>query len=235
MYTIQLEQSENFTSLATEFSALPVPQSYQFKLVEGFSNYEAHVDRLGEIPSPIAEKLEPLLAPYVEKAAPRRQEWREYLAREEAMSWVQSVSSYGDEHIVKIYVALHYFAAERGYAFFVTPPLQLNLRMGVGLTPGKKLPREGHPPSDGKYTALRLLTRQECVDIFRATRKNPKCIQELSHELNMNPGTVFRNVNSMFNVGLLKLDLISDRNYYSADLSRVEDITSHLLQYLRNE
>lgn len=235
MYTIQLEPADSFISLAAEFGNLSVPQAYQLKLADGFSNYAVHVDRLGEILAPIAEALKPLLTPWVEKAAPKREEWRAYLAKEEAMPWLQSVSSLADECIDETRLALRYFEPERGYAYYVTPPLRLHLRMGVGLTPGKKQSREGHPPSDGKYTALRLLTRQECVDIFRATRQKAKCIQDLSHELHMNPGTVFRNVNSMFNVGLLKLDDVSDRNYYLADISRVEDVTSHLVHYLRDE
>lgn len=235
MYSLSFEGSERYTSLATEISRLPVPSDYQLKLVEVFSRYEDHVDRLGEILTPGAERLKPLLEPWVAQAAPRRQQWREYLSRDDAMSGIIRLCDLSDKDIRKLTLSLHYFVPTNGGGIYQSPPLDFFLHLGVGLVPGHDRSKEGQPPNDGEYTALRLLTRQECVNVFRATREKPKCIQDLSQELGMNPGTVFRYVNNMFNVGLLKPEIISGRSYYWANIPRMEKLAEQLIHYLKEE
>lgn len=233
VHGLRIEATEQFTSLATEIGKLPVPQDYQLKLVDGYARFETHLDRLEEILTPLAEKLQPLLMPWVERTASRRQEWREFLASEGAMEWIWTLCDLAHEKIEKLTLTTYYLTAMHGGGHYHSPPLELCLYLGVAFQPGRLRDRGNSPLNDGEYTALRLLTRQECVDIFRTTREKPKCIQDLAQELNMNPGTVFRNVNSMFNVGLLKLEIISGRNYYWANIPRMEKMTEHLVRYLK--
>lgn len=232
-YSLSTTSTEEYTTLAREIGKLAIPQSYQLQLVEAFSTFEAQVDRLAQLLGPLAEKLKPLLEPWVNRAKPLREAWRGFFTREDAITWLFRRCNLAERDLDSAVLTMRYFSPEAGAGRIRCLSDTLFLHLGVTNHPDAELQESPIAPRSGEYTALRLLTRQECVDIFRATREKPKCIQDLAQELNMNPGTVFRNVNSMFNVGLLKLEIISGRNYYWANIPRMEKMTEHLVRYLK--
>lgn len=232
-YSLSTASTEEYTTLAREIGKLAIPQSYQLQLVEAFSTFEAQVDRLAQLLGPLAEQLKPLLEPWVCRAKPLREAWRSFFTREDAITLLFRRCNLAERNLDSAVLTMRYFSPEAGAGRIRCMSDALYLHLGVSNHPDEELQESATAPRPGEYTALRLLTRQECVDIFRTTREKPKCIQDLAQELNMNPGTVFRNVNSMFNVGLLKLEIISGRNYYWANIPRMERITEHLVRYLK--
>lgn len=232
-YSLSTASTEEYTNLAREIGKLAIPQAYQLQLVEAFSTFEAQVERLAQLLLPLAERLKPLLMPWIARAEPLRRAWRDFLAKADAESLLLRRCNLADHNISRVVLTMRYISPESGAGSIRCGSDTLSLHMGVTNHPDEELQESATAPRPGEYTALRLLTRQECVDIFRTTRQKPKCIQDLAQELNMNPGTVFRNVNSMFNVGLLKLEIISGRNYYWANIPRMEKMTEHLVRYLK--
>lgn len=233
--TIRIETTEEYTSLPEEIAKLPVPPEYQLKLLDGFSRYEYHVERLGEILKPLGDKLLPLLEPWIEKAAPRRLGWANYFKEPDAMPKFQKMCDLSMSEVEAISIVLGYVTPRHGSGLYTAEPLCLHMRMGTAFVPGVQRDRGKEPLDDGILTALRLMSRQECIDIFRVTKGRHLCIQDIAKELGMNPGTVFRNVNSMFNVGLLSLDILSGRNYYKANPDRLDYVVTRLQRYAKDE
>lgn len=62
----------------------------------------------------------------------------------------------------------------------------------------------------------------------------PMGVPELSKRLQLNSGSVFRDVNSMYNAKLLLFQPENGKNLYCTNLSAVVRITSNLVEYIRS-
>ena len=56
--------------------------------------------------------------------------------------------------------------------------------------------------------------------------------EELAQKLNLNSGTVFRDLNSLYNARLLLVESGSGRNCYRLNLPVIRQIVDHVLHYL---
>lgn len=232
---LSIMEAESFVSLAEEIAKLPIPPQYQMKLVEALSNYPRHVERLGQILEPVAERLKPLLEPWVIQAAPRRTDWAEFLSQDNAASVVLQESHVTGHELQNVIMTMRYFFPKIGTGNYRVGQKEIVYHMGVTLLPQRERPEECAPLSSGDFAVLRLLSSPERFNIFWAVRREPKSMQELTVELDLNPGTVFRNVNKLYNEGLLELEIISGRNCYRADIARLERVTAHMIRYLKED
>lgn len=232
-FSLTLMEAEQYTNLSREISKLPVPQSYQAQLIEVFSGYDWHVERVCNILRPLVGRLKPLLEPWVAAAAPRRREWERFWSTPEANEFLQNRINVSSENVEELKVTMRYFSPQLGTGDFSVDTGVMRIHIGLAVSLHDSAPEARKEMEDWEYSALRNLTRRECAEIFRALRKKPKCIQDLAQELSLNPGTVFRNVNSMYSAGLVNLELMGGRNYYRANTDRLEAVTAHLVQYLK--
>ncbi len=232
-YSIGYSGADHYTNLTQEFSKLEVPVQYQMQLVEIFSNFGWYVDRLGNILRPLAEKLKPLLMPWVEAAAGRRAEWEQYLAEPQAVENMLSRVQIESQGLTAVELVMRYVFPLEAPGEFRALPGSLHLHMGTALIPGQPHPQTSAPLENWEFTALKLLSSPDRMAIISALTGKPKSIQDLSHELGLNPGSVFRDLNNLFNVGILTQEIIGGRNYYRANLKQIEKITDHLVLYLR--
>ena len=221
--------------MAREISRLPVPQSYQLQLVEVFSAFHWHLDRLMTILRPAAQRLEPLLAPWVEQAIPRAEEWERYLQEPTAMQTMLQKTGLKEPEICRLEIALRYFFPFGGPGEFQHPVAHLSLHLGVGIPPGKDAPETPDLLRDWEFTALRLMVHPDRARMLRAMTDHPMSVQDLSQSLGLNPGSVFRDLNNMNNAGLLTQEIISNRIHYRTDSAAVERLTKHLVSYLHKE
>ena len=221
-----------FTTLAREIARLPVPQAYQLQLVEVFSDFTWHLDRLMAYLRPAAERLEPLLAPWVARAIPRMEEWERYLQDPSAMQTMLRKIGLKQPEIRRLELAMRYFFPFGGPGEFQHPQAHLSLHMGVGIPPGKDAPQAADFLHDWEFNALRLLAHPDRARMLRAMTGQAMSVQELSQTLGLNPGSVFRDLNNMKNVGLLAQEVVSNRIYYRTDSATVERLTKHLVRYL---
>ena len=58
-------------------------------------------------------------------------------------------------------------------------------------------------------------------------------MRDLTAQLGLNPGTIFRNLNSLTNAGLLVKELRGDRYFYRANISFIEALFQHMLDFYR--
>lgn len=231
-FSVGIGESEQYTNLTHEITKLPVPQLYQTQLVEVFSGYDWHLNRVGDILKPVTERLKPLLQPWVEKATPLREEWIRYGKLPGSMDSLRRRLCLENDDIRELHITLRYFSPLAGPSKLTGHTNMLRIHAGVSLLPGQDTPETDDSLKDWEYAAFRLISGPDRVAILRATKNSPKCIQDLSQELGRNPGSIFRDLNSLYNVGLLTLNIISGRNYYTANLSQMKKLTDRLLRHL---
>ena len=73
--------------------------------------------------------------------------------------------------------------------------------MGVGTQPGLDEPNPVQEPEEWELTALRLLANASRMEMLHAMMERPMSGQELAQKLNLNSGTVFRDLNSLYTPG----------------------------------
>lgn len=134
--------------------------------------------------------------------------------------------------IRRLELAMRYFFPFGGPGEFQHPQAHLSLHMGVGIPPGKDAPQAADFLHDWEFNALRLLAHPDRARMLRAMTGQAMSVQELSQTLGLNPGSVFRELNNMKNVGLLAQEVVSNRIYYRTDSATVERLTKHLVRYL---
>lgn len=110
---------------------------------------------------PAAQRLEPLLAPWVEQAIPRAEEWERYLQEPAAMQTMLQKTGLKEPEIRRLEIALRYFFPFGGPGEFQHPVAHLCLHLGVGIPPGQDAPETPDRLRDWEFTALRLMVHPD--------------------------------------------------------------------------
>lgn len=221
-----------FTSFAAEMDKLPVPQLYKSQLVEVFVAFEQHLDRLETLLSPLAERLKPLLEPWVTQAAPRREEWRRFFLTEKAVpfmlnkSGIDKTEDIPEQIILSMryispgYVPLRYKYAEK----------QVLYHMGVVVPPGSDAPQDKAVLEKDEYTALRLLSNPDRITMLNAMLHEPMSGPALMQKYGFHSGSVFRDLNSLYNAGLLSICVQDGKNTYRTNFPAIHKLVIRMLQ-----
>lgn len=106
--------------------------------------------------------------------------------------------------------------------------------MGMSIRPDPNDRGAAPTLDDLDHSALRLLANPDRVEMLRLMMNRPMGVPELSKRLQLNSGSVFRDVNSMYNAKLLLFQPENGKNLYCTNLSAVVRITSNLVEYIRS-
>ena len=86
-----------------------------------------------------------------------------------------------------------------------------------------------------ELTALRLMANGSRMEMLHAMAERPMSGQELAQKLNLNSGSVFRDLNSLYNARLLLMESTGGRNCYRTNLPVVRNMMERMLNYLQNQ
>lgn len=237
-FSISMEPSEDgkrFSSLSEEIAWLPVPQSYQMRLLEVFSAFDYHLERVTELLLPVAQALSPLLEPWVDRAQELLQSWRELLSRDaQAEEFLLRRARLSFDRYDSLALALRYFSYEGSPGKIDELTGRVCFHMSVSVPPALER-REPLPAmTEQEYSALRLLASSDRVEMLRLMAQRPMSGSEVAKALGTSVGSTFRDINNMYNAGLLLLLPGKGKSLYSASLPAIENLTSHLLEYLQS-
>jgi len=233
-FSLDFRETDDFTTLSQEITKLPVPQNYQIQLVDVYSSYDWHLDRVGTLLRPVAERLEPLLAPWVERALPLADEWESYMHQPAALPDIARGARLSKICIQHVKFGLRYFSPYGGPGRI--DEASGTLTMHFGLVRSGEVPLDMMQiPESWEFSAIRLLSGADRVRMLNMMMKAPMSVQDLCQSLDLNPGTVFRDLNNLYNVGLLNTEVNSGRNCYRTNLPAIERLVNHLIRYLKQE
>ena len=88
--------------------------------------------------------------------------------------------------------------------------------------------------TERELTVLRLLANPDRIEMLRLMATDPMSSSEVAKELQLHVGSTFRDVNNMYNAGLLLLVPGKGKNRYCTNLQLIENITAHLNEYLQS-
>lgn len=218
-------RGDQYIPIANDLAELGVSAEYSSVLLEQLAGYEAAIDRLEELITPVARRLEPLLLPWAKQAEPLAQSWRDYYGVPDGeLRLRQKIAYKTEEQVRSLHVQLRYFRPKSG-------PGNTWDKSNIYLHTGVAIPVESHS-QDGfaswEFQALRLLGSEARMQILQTLLNQAMSSRELAKELNMHLGVVTRDVSSLHEARLLTVEVSSRYRRYRTNTQTLQILTRHL-------
>lgn len=235
-FTLNTAPAEDgaFSTLSGEIARLPMPANYRLQLVEVFSAFELHLANVARLLRPVAEALEPLLAPWVERSRGRIAEWDAFFHQHSAEEFLLRRGHVKANGIRELQIGFRYFSPLLCPIYVDERAGCVAIHMGIGIRPEMEYVNPMPVMDESRYVILRLLANQDRVEMLRLMMTRPMGVPELSKRLHLNTGSVFRDVNGMYNAQLLLFQPEKGKNLYSTNINVVAKIASDLVEYIRS-
>lgn len=220
------------TLLSQELAPLKLPMDYKLSLLECFSDFSYHLHQIYNILKPVIALLEPFLAPYAEAAAPLRKQWYDFGHQMELEEFLfRRVQIVSDEGLQSLCIALRYLDCRGGPgqtdSFRKIAWFHIGTKIHVGLPSFKS----EDIPADA-LRALRLLGDRSRAELIHTLGSDIRTMQDLALELQQNPGTVFKNLNTLIDANILYNEHRNGRKYYRVNHENLRNILSIAQNYL---
>ena len=236
---IDLMPTQEPVRLSDELKRLPLSSDFYFLVHEAFSDLDFSAAQLLRVIRPVAERLLALLRPYVRRAAALAERWSHFFQNREMLyELLRSRAGVVEEDFIdRVYLVLRYLHSR--YVTGNSSPKEraLGFHMGVGVD--LILTHEDQVRSatslDLEAAAFKLLGDKGRRDIFRVLRKEAMTMQEVAHRLKINSGTVFRNINSLYNAELLIRENHGGHFFYRSKISYIQTIFDHMMEFFQDD
>ena len=225
----------SFSSLAQEVAQLPLPQSCQMQLVEVLANTDKHLRIVSEILRPVASSLEALLQPWIRQAAPLLAQWENFFRQEDANDFLLQRCQFDQSQIDSLNLALRYISPNLTMGSFQAPSSALHLHMGLNATVSKLREPKSPALDERDFAALRLLANPARAEMLRLLVGRTMSAQSVATTLGMHVGSVFRDLNNLYNAQLLLVSSVNGRNSYRTSPAMIRSVTQRLNQYIFSE
>lgn len=221
---------DTYSPLTDELIKLNMSDVLRLRLTETLANYHYHVDWICDFLEPLARRLEPLLEPWVERMQPRVQQWREELSTEEGVSNFCARLNTNLDGLEGILVNMCMFYPHIGGGCFSHEQKKLRCALGLTMPAGDETRLE---ILDLDMSGIRLLSGKDRVEMLRAMSGRYMSQKEITKELGINSGTVFRDLSSLTAAHLLNLTVDGENRTYTTNMEYLERLTERLLEYIR--
>ena len=234
MFSLGLERAKepSFQTLAEEIGDLPVPVKLRMQILEVFSAYDVHLDRVVALLRPVAEALPALLRPWVERAAPLVKQWEEFFAAHTPQEFLYRRARVQVEDCQFLDMTFRYVTPNLSPAIILKDEHGWHIHMGIAVKPDLTPVAKAQEWEEWELTAMHLLSSPARMEMLHAMTDRYMSAQELAQALNLNSGTVFRDLNSMYDARLLYIENRNGRNCYRTNYGMVQQVTEHIQRYL---
>lgn len=222
--------------LFEELQGLPISSEFSMLLYEAFSDLDFFIDQLYALIAPVAELLAQALRPYEARTAELAGQWTDFLKERSVLNDFlrRGTGTEISETLEEIKIVLRYFEPRMVVGSYVADKCIADLHVGIGVKPVLSASgKEEKIDLEREFAAFKLLGDKSRRDIIRLLGKNALSMQEIINQLGINSGTVFRNINSLFQAGLLSREIHGDRFFYKAKLDDIQTIFDHMMRYFR--
>ncbi len=218
--------------IAEELSAFDMPDGLRLQLLEVLSNYHYYVDMLCDLLEPLALRLLPLLEPWWEKAAPRLEQWSSSLHTEKGREDFFSGINMDTSKMKALQFSLHIFRPGLNRININLSDKVLYSSMGLEILPVKE---EGENLSSVELAALRLLSGADRLEMLRAMSDRIMTPKELTEDLGLNSGSVFRDLGNLFQAHLVEMVVDGLHRSYKTNVPYLDALLRRLGSYIKKQ
>lgn len=228
-FAIGLQTSEQYRPVWEELNTLDMPDGLRMQLLEALSNYHYHVDQLCDFLEPLAQRLLPLLQPWWENAQLRLAQWREFLETEEGIQRVLGDVNLNLKDLQNLCVSFRLLLTSYNRCKYMVQNSTFYCAMGLE---AKLKAEEKDCLTPLETMALRLLSSTDRVEMLRIMSHQTVMPREITKELGINPGTVFRDINNLEQAHLITELLEGNRRTYTTNLEYLRQFLRRLYRYI---
>ncbi len=223
--------------LYEELHRLPISSDFCMLLYEAFSDLDFYIEKLYTLLLPVATFLETKFAQYEERTIPLLEKWVDFFADQPTVNAFlrRRTGTELPANFSELRIALRYFDCRMVVGSYLSDNAIAVMHIGVGV-----VPTLDHAPAieqidfEKEFAAFKLLGDKGRRDIIHILGQDALSMQEITNQLGLNSGTVFRNINSLFQAGLLSREIQGERFYYRAKISYIQSIFNHMMGYFQN-
>lgn len=224
--------------LATELKRLPISEDFRL-LHEAFSDMAYSAGELEQLLTPVARRLGPLLEPFVQRAQALTERWQNFFRdRDSLLEFLRRRTGTLEQNTMdRVYITLRYLHARYSVGVLSDDETSFGFHLGIGtkITMQQAYEEGSRSSFQRELAAFKLLGDPSRQEIIRLLSRESLSMYEVTQRLDMNPGSVFRSINSMFNAELLLREILDGKFYYRAKLSYIQSIFDHVLAHLSGE
>ena len=190
------------------------------------------MSRLRDLIWPTAQRLQGLLEPFVAQAEPLREAWNRFFEETSAEDFVvERTGTIPERPFDQAGITLRYLGARYAVGHLDPEKNSFFMHIGVGVQPALQQVCELGGLNERELSSLRLLGDKGRSEMVQALMGKTMSMQELATHLGLNPGTVFRNLNSLTNAKLLTKEIRGDQYYYRTNFPFIQAIFQHVLDF----
>ena len=236
----QRDPQEDPEPLQAQLERLPCSVEARWEILRALTEFGPYLRELTELLRPVAERL----APRMEAIAARNQvqlsAWGDYFASHTLETFQQEMfrASYlfpQEKQPEEIWVALWSFNM---FGFWTEWVLDSPVRiayLGASLTFEFAAERQLRPDAETLCAMMRALTGKDKLEILRRCAIEPVSAAQLAASMNLNSGTVSRNVYGLYKLGYLETRGDGERVNYITRPDALERLFRWVLEYVSEE
>lgn len=195
----------------------------------------AKAEDQAELLRPIAAVLPDYMAPWTRQIPDLAEQWDTFFQGNSAQEFFLQRARIQSGEFRELRLAFRFFSPYGSPGKFLGEKGRLLFHMGVNMQPGLGNAGQAQAPEEWELTALRLMANGSRMEMLHAMAERPMSGQELAQKLNLNSGSVFRDLNSLYNARLLLMESTGGRNCYRTNLPVVRNMMERMLNYLQNQ
>lgn len=232
---IMEDPSKKGVPLASQVYSLDISAAERLELIEVFTNYSAHLEKLRLLLEPVVSRMEEALTAFQTQRTALTEAWQTFFSQCPVEQYLEqrgriALAAETDRVVVAFSLADSWFLGGdfRDRDFF--------LYIGSGQPRSTKVGSRGSGIlNDGELDAMKLLGDQNRLSLLRILCKERSYCLALSQKLNLNAGTVSRLLTGLCDVGLLDAELEGSRTYYRTNDALLESLFRNILRFIRQE
>ena len=175
-----------------------------------------------------------LLYSFTLNLKPYAKEWETFFQLNSPQEFFLHRARMPDVSVQKLEIAFRFLSPGTSPGKYSDDRQHAWFHLGVSMEPSLESPGSAQSPEEWELTAVRLMANSARMEMLRLMMERPMSGQELAQKLNLNSGSVFRDLNSLYNARLLLQESNGSRNYYRTNMSTIRQITEHLVNHIQS-
>lgn len=234
-FGLSIRSCPEYRSIAMELQSLDIPDELRLRLAEALSNYHRHVDQLCDLLEPVARRLLPFLETWWEQTKPRMELWKTALGTQEGIRNFLKKVNVDTDGLRHLHIGFRIFSSGSRSGVYDLSSEEIFFAIGTDIS-AQRDPDEAVPAlTQMQVTALRLLSSMDRIEMLRAMSDRVMTPKELTVELGLKPGSVFRDLNNLFQSHLVEIVIDGVHRSYKTDMRYLEELLLQLLRYLKKQ
>ncbi len=227
--------------LSAQLERLPCGVEAKWMILRALTEFETHVRELTELLRPVADRLREAMVRLVEMNEAVLQEWTVYFENHTVDDFQQEMFNttflFTQENVPhEIWLCLWNFNLFGTWSEWMLAENSLPVRVayiGICISFDFAAHKKQKPDEEVLSTMLRALAGKDKLETLRRCMENPISAARLAADMNLNSGTVSRNLYGLFKLGFLETRGDGDRVNYVTKLDSLQQLFGWVVEFVK--